>query len=85
MGGIFKGVVGSSTSIRINGLGGDHERSVNEQFNITPLTAGEYFTALWEMPVTGADHFATWLRTGMQPNGSTNPPHTNYRIVPWGM
>jgi hypothetical protein len=85
MAGIFKGTVGSSTLIRIQtSMGGNHDFTRNENFPLGTFTDGEhYFVAFWEMPLSVRDDFATWLTTGVQPNGSSNPPHHNYRILPW--
>jgi|GEM_PF-1951062 len=86
---LFRGTVGSSTSIYQN-----LTRNVNatfkpnfpnNQFMQDPHPGEPLFVAIWDTPTNSnyANDFVSYFTTGMTLTGNSTPPHTNFRTLPF--
>ncbi|MEK7628191.1 MAG: hypothetical protein AAB421_02095 [Patescibacteria group bacterium] len=82
---LFRGVRGSSTEAFAHSLGLDPVSEENFTGGIVGTLAEQFFVALFETRTFGDDlaDFMNWFKFGTTTSGSTEPPHTNYRIIEW--
>ncbi|MEK7628588.1 MAG: hypothetical protein AAB421_04215 [Patescibacteria group bacterium] len=82
---LFRGTLGSSTEAFAHSLGFDPVSEENFPDGITGTLAEQFFVAIFETRTFGDDlaDFMNWFKFGTTTSGSTEPPHTNYRIIEW--
>lgn len=84
-GGVFSGVVGSST--QLTGHFMSHSSKSSENDSLGSRTSGEnLFVLLWQIRSGGNDQadFVSYVTAASTSAATvTSPPHGNYKIIPW--